>query len=997
MRKLLGILTLLAATAGFAQAPPVGEPFHAALTSPTIDDPCNHRTNLGVLFGLDTGLFYRCDPTIDKWTRLDVQLGSLTSWGVQHEKRAGSSGTTQDLPIVTLTFDDGAYSQYEQAWPLMKDRDLPGTFCISALWDVDLPYCNTNCAASECPEARITEAEALAWFTDGADLQSHSETEIAFLSNTWNDVIQDWSDHASWFYTNLGYYPETYCVPGGSWDLEGMVAGSGTFQQVASSTSGWNPSGGLVSNEYAGHRFFGSRDFFSVAGETGANVCEYVRNAVVPDSSAWLNLGFHCFLAAGQTVVTNEYPIDDFEEILDCLQTMRDDGLIEVLTYGDAVKRRKRTRGRWNKLVNTGFGHVAGSTTLAHQWQQSNLYRASTEVNGDTTTPRLEFQQNDDAWDFRQARFVAGPQAWYVLNQYVDGLVPGRSYVFAVDVEYESIATSSASHADTRLEIHSFSGGGDDPGTGVGSDVKSMLRRPTGESAGYREVHWVEFNAPGPLLRFRAWATGYDQIDEADECGTVCENSTLDATGVTMTDSDATLHDVTGWRIYNRTDASNCIVTSYTGTTAVCTAGLLANDGTCDTEDCEWQVNDEYYFEGTVWTYRYPRVFETEVLGGGTSDTYSHKLEWSALVPFKRRWNFNAVGDCCTDAGCSSQQCADCCVQDDECESGKSCFNKSSTSVSFTGSEYENVPVLEHAYPSTLEMWGEGPTAFLITRMEVIHSNPATADYEVRFHGCRSNVATGTGLCSAGRGTTFWEKTNLSGSFDSETIPTGTGKQRSLLQFGEHNIDTGEMAAGSALFWPGWSEHRDPTGKEMQGWTMLRDGSITGVAASCVCHGTIGTAGTVDAKVYKAAGTVGAPAPVLRYTCTSSNFTSGCTSTPVAWSCTQAIGTTTFSADDMYFLEIQENTFDPGQDTSCVGTIEVTYDDPDLDVLADAAPGNHGTWMLLVKDEYGNNEFYDLGSGNAVYPAGNELHLEIKNDEGTARTFTVEIEGFVLK
>lgn len=45
-----------------------------------------------------------------------------------------------------------------------------------------------------------------------------------------------------------------------------------------------------------------------------------------------------------------------------------------------------------------------------------------------------------------------------------------------------------------------------------------------------------------------------------------------------------------GMTLYNVTDTSHCVVVSMTSTTMTCT--LVADDGTCDTEDCDWDTND---------------------------------------------------------------------------------------------------------------------------------------------------------------------------------------------------------------------------------------------------------------------------------------------------------------------------------------------------------------------------------------------------------------------
>jgi peptidoglycan/xylan/chitin deacetylase (PgdA/CDA1 family) len=457
--------------------------------------------------------------------------------------RAGVQGVFRERPIVVLTFDDATESQYQTAWPLMKARQIPGTFCIStSLFDTDLSYCDdvggaegdgvlSSVPAAERPETRMTEAEAIQLIAEGADVQSHGDAELAPTGTDYETWANDLDDQWAWFETNAGYFPESYCVPGGGYDEDTMMWGSAWFQQVRSSSTGWDVPHGIHSYPHAGYRWFGGSMFPSSGiAATGDNLCDFIKEAIVPDDSAVFVLGFHCISDATETVAggsLNAYPEDEFETFLDCLVELRDEGKIDVLDYGDAMARRRQHRSRWNLFANTGFAHPTADTDDASGW---NVHDASTT-----------FQANsaDANRPEREVLITAQTVGNFPIMQRIHGLEVGQTYIIAADVTWVNADADGAASRGIYPVVRYYEGQGSLLNVVPPRFVRAANFSGDG-TPDYRDIIYLEFTAAaanadigfqtnGDATPTQQWELRYPRIFALDSITGEDTNSTTNA------------------------------------------------------------------------------------------------------------------------------------------------------------------------------------------------------------------------------------------------------------------------------------------------------------------------------------------------------------------------------------------------------------------------------------------------------------------------------------
>lgn len=604
--------------------------------------------------------------------------------GVWSKPRGGK----KEKGIVTLTFDDAAESQWEVAWPMMRLRQIPGTFFVPpGNLTNDAPYCDafdpTDCTGSGTPNACCTgvgtgptcatlgdgvlsaiaganrpelygtETQVLEGFHKGADIQSHGYHELqpfrcndgsgsctsdgdcgASFCLLYDEMAEEWSNTQEWFWANLGRYADTHGVVAGIWNWEAMVWSTAWFNQVRSSTVGWGTRGGLQSTQHGGMRHFGGVTFPGGATDADAEeLCSYIKSAVAGDSSAWLIMGFHCISDASEAVSAsnNAYPEDEFEDLLDCLTYLRDNGEIEVLDYGAALEKRKRNQPDWNLILNPGFGEHPSNDVVPH-WTQ-------TDTTGKDFIENTDHHSADNMLQFTQQ---AGTQN---INQRINNFEVGKQYIAAID--YEQTQSTGGASWTNRLywEIHWPDGEGQIRNKALGTEQSFTASLRTGcegtDTPGFRDTCW---------LPFRALATeGHVHfVMQGNNCDPDCITS--DCVGVD--------------------DPCDCCTGAGTG---------------CWADYCQ------------IWNLRYPRIFEVQEMGA-TYDNNTTEFDYPGVQTFVLKETF--------------------------------------TSASAGNSDRE-IQVLHKAETSWDPRDSSGPSQFIITSVEV-DLDDDTGDYRWEFHGRQS-------------------------------------------------------------------------------------------------------------------------------------------------------------------------------------------------------------------------------------------------------------------
>lgn len=358
---------------------------------------------------------------------LDVSTGA-------NFNAAGTIGTHNRKPILTLSFDDSTESQYNNVLPLLNQYRIPATFFISQLWGQATLY----------GENHMSEAEAIDLCTNYPliDCQSHGAEEDAAESNCastgnagetpaskCNNLYDDWKTQMTWFNTNLGRYPEAFAPPGADWSFYHGVVSTMWFKAVrAGAATKTQVDAGLHGGTRDGAPRFYTSTYFPQVENGAADICNYIKGGLAQDPGGLMSLSFHRIDdACTGSVDSNCYMEDDFTAILDCVATLRNAGKIDVLPFLEAVDAH-RTDQRWNMLTNSCFQSPINSATAASGW---TFYVA--------TGGSYAFAADDDGFEgCRQLELEQPEQSGPLATTYVHDLVPGEAYVFAVDVQWET-------------------------------------------------------------------------------------------------------------------------------------------------------------------------------------------------------------------------------------------------------------------------------------------------------------------------------------------------------------------------------------------------------------------------------------------------------------------------------------------------------------------------------------------------------------------------------
>ena len=117
------------------------------------------------------------------------------------------SSPTTSRGVISITFDDGTRSQYTTAFPLMRDRNIVGTF-----------YIPTGNFPTDNPYNKITASELLQMQNAGNEIGSHSVSHLDFTKLNETQIRQEYSESKATL-QSYGLTVNNFAYPYGTGDL----------------------------------------------------------------------------------------------------------------------------------------------------------------------------------------------------------------------------------------------------------------------------------------------------------------------------------------------------------------------------------------------------------------------------------------------------------------------------------------------------------------------------------------------------------------------------------------------------------------------------------------------------------------------------------------------------------------------------------------------------------------------------------------------------------
>lgn len=195
-----------------------------------------------------------------------------------------------ETPCLSLTFDDGLKSHYVTAYPMLKDRDLTGTFFVVA--DID-----------ENPhEDLMTSAQIQTLIDDGFEIGSHTLTHPFLTRLSEEEADRELRESKKRIEEEYGISVESVAFPYGDRDKTIIDIAKNIYRNARA----------VYNDKPVG--FF--LDSFGLESDTNAEkICDYIDYAYEKDK--WLVLTFHDIVEDPGKWDTS---LDDFKTILDCAE-----------------------------------------------------------------------------------------------------------------------------------------------------------------------------------------------------------------------------------------------------------------------------------------------------------------------------------------------------------------------------------------------------------------------------------------------------------------------------------------------------------------------------------------------------------------------------------------------------------------------------------------------------------------------------------------------------
>jgi peptidoglycan/xylan/chitin deacetylase (PgdA/CDA1 family) len=236
--------------------------------------------------------------------------------------------------LVAIRFDDQVKSVYDNAFPVMKARGIPGTMSFVA--DGIGAYPNYE---------HISNALQAEMCHYGWELACHSYTHQG-TPITVSDITHEIIESKYKLETDIGYNIRNFVLPG-SWDnalKRDTLLGKAIMAHYTYSEGYLTAAGTTLPNF----------ERFGVNHQTGDNATVAQIKAWIDSAAAWGNgqiILFHMVGQDGAGITTA-----NFTEVCDYIKTLRDAGAIEVVTDSGLLSAQIGTS--FNHVYNGGFETV---------------------------------------------------------------------------------------------------------------------------------------------------------------------------------------------------------------------------------------------------------------------------------------------------------------------------------------------------------------------------------------------------------------------------------------------------------------------------------------------------------------------------------------------------------------------------------------------------------------------------------------------------------------
>jgi peptidoglycan/xylan/chitin deacetylase (PgdA/CDA1 family) len=201
--------------------------------------------------------------------------------------------------VISITFDDGTRSQYTTAFPLMRDRNIVGTF-----------YIPTGYFPADNPYNKITASELLQMQNAGNEIGSHSVSHPDFTKLNETQIRQEYAESKATL-QSYGLTVNNFAYPYGTGDLN---YANGIASQYYRSTRIVFYSPMTIANA----SFQLSAVYGQSQGAQYANLLPALKSMVnnTVNSNQWTVFYFHNVASHNDSVTYGGISVEDFTSFL---------------------------------------------------------------------------------------------------------------------------------------------------------------------------------------------------------------------------------------------------------------------------------------------------------------------------------------------------------------------------------------------------------------------------------------------------------------------------------------------------------------------------------------------------------------------------------------------------------------------------------------------------------------------------------------------------------
>jgi peptidoglycan/xylan/chitin deacetylase (PgdA/CDA1 family) len=218
--------------------------------------------------------------------------------------------------VISITFDDGTRSQYTTAFPLMRDRNIVGTF-----------YIPTGYFPADNPYNKITASELLQMQNAGNEIGSHSASHVDFTKLTETQIRQECSESKATL-QSYGLTVNNFAYPYGTGDLN--YANSIASQYYRSTRIVFYSPMTIANAPFQLSAFYGQSQ-----GAQYANLLPALKNMVdhTVNSNEWTVFYFHNVASYKDSVTYGGISVEDFTSFLNYAKASE----AQILTINQAL------------------------------------------------------------------------------------------------------------------------------------------------------------------------------------------------------------------------------------------------------------------------------------------------------------------------------------------------------------------------------------------------------------------------------------------------------------------------------------------------------------------------------------------------------------------------------------------------------------------------------------------------------------------------------------